>query len=102
MGLWEGGIGDHTFGPLQGLLFAGLIGGHVAVAGLDILRHDVGTSEFLDELADAAPTDGAVKSLIDGLADSDCELSVHDALYVLYTYTEFMATDEHGLTRIGA
>ena len=79
-GLWKGRVGDHPFGPLQRLLFAGLVGGHVAVASFDILRYDVGTSELLDELTDAAPADGAVKALIDGLADSDCELSLHGAI----------------------
>jgi len=83
MGVWKGRVGDHPFGPLQRLLFAGLVGGHVAVASFDILRYDVGTSELLDELTDAAPADGAVKALIDGLADSDCELSVHG---IAYTY----------------
>jgi hypothetical protein len=80
MGFWKGRVSDHAFGPLQRLLFPGLVGGHVAVASFDVLRYDVGTSKLLDELADAVPADGAVKALIDGLADSDCKLSVHDAI----------------------
>jgi hypothetical protein len=63
--------------PFQRFLFARPVGGHVAIRRFEILRHDVGTSEFLDELANPAPTDSPVKALIDGLADGDCELSVH-------------------------
>jgi hypothetical protein len=68
MGLCEGGLGDHTFRPLQRLLFAP---GRrpCCSAGLQDLVARRGTSEFLDELADAAPTDGPVNAFIDGLAD---------------------------------
>jgi hypothetical protein len=46
----------------------------------------MGTREFFNELADATAADGPVKSLIDGLADRDCELTIHEVtLYVLYT-----------------
>jgi hypothetical protein len=67
----EGRIGDHAFGPLQRFLFAGLVGGHLAVRDFDIPGRDVGASEFLYELADATPANGPIKALIDGLADGD-------------------------------
>ena len=91
MGICEG-IGDHTFGPLQRLVFARLVGGHVAVRGFKILWHDVGTSKFIDELADAAPADGPVKTLIDGLADSDCEFAIQ---YIAYTYCTRIETNRY-------
>ena len=71
MGFGERGISDQPFGPLQRFLFAGGVGGHVPVGGFDVLRHHMGSGEFFNELADAAPADGPVKALIDGLADSD-------------------------------
>ena len=86
MGFRERGIGDRGFGPLQRVLLARLVGGHVAVRSFDIPWHDVGTGEFLDELADAAPADGPVETLVNSLADSNCELSFHGGAYVSYTY----------------
>src|ERR1017187_3675815 len=73
MGFCEGRVSDQAFGPLQRLLFARMVGGHIPVGSFDVLRHDMGTREFFNELADATPADGPVKALIDGLADSDCE-----------------------------
>src|ERR1039458_4843704 len=78
-------IGDQGFGPLERLLFARLIGSHVAVGSFDIPRHDVGTGEFLDKLADAPPANGPVEALINSLADCDCELSVHRSAYTYCT-----------------
>jgi hypothetical protein len=87
MGFCEGRVSDQAFGPLQRLLFARMVGGHIPVGSFDVLRHDMGTREFFNELADATPADGPVKALIDGLADSDCEFSTRGVtLYVLYTY----------------
>src|ERR1035437_2278685 len=87
-GFCEGRVSDQAVGPLQRLLFSSMVGGHVPVGSFDVLRHDVGTRELFNELADATPADGPVKPLIDGLADSDCELSIHGVtLYVLYTYS---------------
>src|ERR1022692_5053826 len=77
IGFCEGRVSDQAFGPLQRLLFARMVGGHIPVGSFDVLRHDMGTREFFNELADATPADGPVKALIDGLADSDCELSTH-------------------------
>ena len=85
MGFREKRIGDQGFGPIQRVLFARLVGSHVAVRSLDIQRYDVGTSEFLDELADAAPSDGPVEALVDSLADRNCEFSFHGGTYTYCT-----------------
>jgi hypothetical protein len=52
-------------------MFPSLIGGHFAVRGFDVLRHDVGASEFLYELANAAPANSPMQALVNGLADCD-------------------------------
>ena len=68
-------------------MFARFVGGHITVCSFDFPRYDVGTGQFLDELADPAAADGPVEAIVDGLADGDCELSGHFfVLYVLYTY----------------
>jgi hypothetical protein len=45
-------------------LFARLIGGHVAVCSLDIVRDDAGTREFLDERADPATANRLMQAFI--------------------------------------
>jgi hypothetical protein len=56
-------VSDEAFGPLQGFVFARVVGGHIAVGSFDVPRDDMGTREFFNELADATPADGPVKTL---------------------------------------
>src|ERR1035437_9058809 len=79
------GIADHAFAPLQRLFFARWVGCHFAIGSFGVLRQDGGAREFLNELADPAPADGAVKAFIDGLTDGYGKLPVHTLSYTYYT-----------------
>src|SRR4051794_15294490 len=83
-----GHVSDQCLDPLEGLRLRSLVSSHLGVPSFHVLRNDVGSHQFLDELADPSGPDDAVQSVVDPLVHADRQLLLHDSLllYVQYTY----------------
>jgi hypothetical protein len=58
-------ISDGCLCPYKSLGLVGFVRCHLPIGGIEVRLGDVGADEGLDEAADAAPTNDAVKSVVD-------------------------------------
>ena len=72
-----GHISTKRLTPFGGFLFAGRVGGHGVVVGVEGLWRYVGAGEVFEELADAATAQQRVEAAVDVIAETDGETLRH-------------------------